>query len=90
MVKIGVGRFELQIADADGQNAQAALISEGTDHFADLVAGRYAAGLCPFENKKPVIYVHSLASASASVVANFKGRTRRRPGRLTGTGWRWC
>ena len=73
VVKAGVGRFELQIADADGQNAQAALISK--EPIISPVwspdGGRLA--YVSFENKKPVIYVHSLATGKRTVVANFKG-----------------
>ncbi len=39
VVKAGVGRFELQIADADGQNAQAALISKEPIISPVVVAG---------------------------------------------------
>lgn len=73
VVKAGVGRFELQIADADGQNAQAALISKEPiiSPVWSPEGGRLA--YVSFENKKPVIYVHSLATGKRTVVANFKG-----------------
>jgi TolB protein len=73
VVKAGVNRFELQIADADGQNAQAALISKEPiiSPAWSPDGGRLA--YVSFENKKPVIYVHSLATGKRVVVANFKG-----------------
>ncbi|MBI2307289.1 MAG: Tol-Pal system protein TolB [Rhodocyclales bacterium] len=73
VVKAGVGRFELQIADADGQNAQAALISKEPiiSPAWSPDGGRLA--YVSFENKKPVVYVHSLATGKRIVAANFKG-----------------
>jgi len=73
VVKAGLNRYELQIADADGQNAQAALISkEPIISPAWSPDGRQLAYVS-FENKKPVIYVHSLATGKRTVAANFKG-----------------
>lgn len=73
VVKNGTNRYELHIADADGQNAQAALKSK--EPIISPVwspdGGRLA--YVSFENKKPVVYVHSLASGQRIVVANFKG-----------------
>jgi len=72
VVKRG-NRFELQIADADGAGAETALAS-----FEPIVSpawspdGRRIAYVS-FENKKPVIYVHTLADGRRQVVANFKG-----------------
>lgn len=73
VVKAGLKRYELQIADADGENAQAALISKEPiiSPVWSPEGGRLA--YVSFENKKPVIYVHSLASGKRSVLANFKG-----------------
>ncbi|MGB4065963.1 MAG: Tol-Pal system beta propeller repeat protein TolB [Azonexus sp.] len=67
------GQFLLQIADSDGQNAATALTS--TEPIISPVwspdGGRLA--YVSFEKKKPVIYVHSLASGQRQIVANFKG-----------------
>jgi TolB protein len=66
-------RFELQIADADGAGEEAALVS-----FEPIISpawspdGRKLAYVS-FENKKPVVYVHSLLDGKRSVVANFRG-----------------
>ncbi|QRM18093.1 Tol-Pal system protein TolB [Dechloromonas sp. TW-R-39-2] len=67
------GQFLLQIADADGQGAATALTS--TEPIISPAwspdGGRLA--YVSFEKKKPVIYVHSLASGQRQIVANFKG-----------------
>jgi len=72
VVKRG-NRFELQIADADGAGEEAALVS-----FEPIISpawspdGRKLAYVS-FENKKPVVYVHSLLDGKRNVVANFRG-----------------
>jgi TolB protein len=72
VVKSG-SQFRLQIADADGQGAATALTSN--EPIISPVwspdGGRLA--YVSFEKKKPVVYVHSLASGQRTVVANFKG-----------------
>jgi len=67
------GRYELQVADSDGQNSAAALISrEPIISPAWSPDGRSLAYVS-FESKKPVVYVHDLRSGNRQVVANFKG-----------------
>ena len=72
VVKRG-NRYELQIADADGAGAETALAS-----FEPIISpawspdGRRLAYVS-FENKKPVVYVHSLLDGKRNVAANFKG-----------------
>lgn len=73
VVKAGVNRFELQIADADGQNAQAALISKEPIISPAWSPDGTRLAYVSFENKKPVVYVHSLATGKRIVAANFKG-----------------
>ena len=73
VLKGGTARFELQIADADGQNAQAALISKEPIISPTWSPNGSNLAYVSFENKKPVIYVHSLATGRRIAVANFKG-----------------
>src|SRR3954463_5084332 len=72
VVKRG-NRYELQIADADGASEETALAS-----FEPIISpawspdGRRLAYVS-FENKKPVVYVHSLTDGKRQVAANFRG-----------------
>ena len=73
VVKSGATRYELHIADADGQSAQAALKSREPIISPTWSPDGTRIAYVSFENKKPVVYVHSLASGQRIVVANFKG-----------------
>ncbi len=73
VVKSGPTRYELHIADADGQNAQAALKSREPIISPTWSPDGTRLAYVSFENKKPVVYVHSLASGQRIVIANFKG-----------------
>lgn len=72
VVKSG-GRYELQIADADGQNAQPALVSKEPIISPTWSPDGSRVAYVSFENKKPIVFVHSLATGKRQVVANFKG-----------------
>jgi TolB protein len=72
VVKSG-GRFELQIADADGMNPQTALASREPIISPVWSPDGSRLAYVSFEAKKPVVYVHSLASGERKVIANFKG-----------------
>ena len=72
VVKQGT-RYELQIADADGQNPQAALISKEPIISPTWSPDGNAIAYVSFENKKPIVFVHSLSTGRRHVVANFKG-----------------
>lgn len=66
-------RYELQIADADGQNPMAALIS-----YEPIISPTWSPdgeriAYVSFEKKKPIVYVHSLATGQRHVAANLKG-----------------
>ncbi len=67
------GQFLLQIADADGQGAATALTSTEPIISPAWSPDGSKLAYVSFEKKKPVIYVHSLASGQRSIVANFKG-----------------
>ena len=73
VVKSGKARYELFVADVDGQNAQVALRSREPIISPVWSPDGSRLAYVSFENKKPVIYVHSLASGQRTVVANFKG-----------------
>ena len=66
-------RFELQIADADGQNPQTALASREPIISPAWSPNGTRIAYVSFEAKKPVVYVHSLATGQRQAVANFKG-----------------
>lgn len=72
VVKQG-SRHELQIADADGVGAQTALASREPIMSPAWSPDGTRLAYVSFENKKPVVYVHSLVSGQRQVVANFKG-----------------
>lgn len=67
------GRYELKIADADGANDQAALASREPIISPAWSPDGTKLAYVSFEAKKPVVYVHDLASGRRHVAANFKG-----------------
>ena len=67
------GRYELQIADADGGGAQTALASREPIISPTWSPDGTKLAYVSFEAKKPVVYVHDLASGRRHVAANFKG-----------------
>lgn len=73
IVKQGAQRFELQIADTDGQNAQSALVSREPIISPAWSPDGARLAYVSFESKKPVIYVHTIATGQRVPVANFKG-----------------
>ncbi len=66
-------RYELQIADADGSNAQTALASKEPIISPAWSPDGSRLAYVSFEAKKPVVYVHSIATGQRNVAANFKG-----------------
>ncbi|WP_407066767.1 Tol-Pal system beta propeller repeat protein TolB [Extensimonas sp. H3M7-6] len=67
------GRYSLWIADADGENAQPALTSpEPIISPAWSPSGAQIAYVS-FESRKPVVYVHDVATGRRRLIANFRG-----------------
>ena len=73
VVKNGPARYELTIADADGQNAQVALRSREPIISPVWSPDGARIAYVSFENKKPIIFVHTLATGQRTAVANFRG-----------------
>lgn len=67
------GRYELQIADADGNGPQVALASREPIISPTWSPDGSRLAYVSFEAKKPVVYVHDLATGRRHVAANFKG-----------------
>ena len=67
------GRFTLWVADSDGEGAQAALASPEPIISPSWSPTGSQLAYVSFESRKPVIYVHEIASGRRRVIANFKG-----------------
>ena len=66
-------RYNLWVADADGENAQTALASpEPIISPAWSPTGGHLAYVS-FESRKPVVYVHDVATGRRRLIANFRG-----------------
>lgn len=66
-------RFTLWVADADGEGASAALASAEPIISPAWSTNGSQLAYVSFESKKPVVYVHEVATGRRRVVANFKG-----------------
>lgn len=67
------GRFELKVADADGQNAQSVLASPEPILSPAWSPDGTRLAYVSFQLKKPVVYVQELVGGRQIPVANFKG-----------------
>jgi len=65
--------YNLWVADADGENAQSALNSAEPIISPAWAPNGQQIAYVSFESRKPVVYVHSVASGQRRLVANFKG-----------------
>jgi TolB protein len=73
VVKQGA-RYELRVADADGQNAQSILISHEPIMSPAWSPDGTRMAYVSFQNKKPILYVQNLsASRQPAPVANYRG-----------------
>lgn len=66
-------RYVLWIADADGENAQSALSSSEPIISPAWSPSGGEVAYVSFESRKPVVYVHEVASGRRRLVANFRG-----------------
>ena len=67
------GKYNLWIADSDGENAQSALTSAEPIISPSWSPKGNQLAYVSFESRKPVIYVHELATGKRKIMANFKG-----------------
>jgi TolB protein len=66
-------RYELQVADADGFNAQSVLASNEPIMSPAWSPDGSRLAYVSFDQKKPVVVVQNLAQGTTRVVANFRG-----------------
>ena len=69
----GGQRFTLWVADADGENAQSALVSPEPIISPAWSPNGLQLAYVSFESRKPVIYAHDIASGKRRLLANFRG-----------------
>lgn len=65
--------YNLWVADADGESAQSALKSSEPIISPSWAPNGAQIAYVSFESRKPVIYVHDVATGKRRLVANFKG-----------------
>ena len=65
--------FNLWVADADGENAQSALNSGEPIISPAWAPNGNQLAYVSFESRKPVVFVHDVATGKRRLVANFKG-----------------
>ena len=65
--------YNLWVADADGENAQSALRSAEPIISPAWAPNGNQLAYVSFESRKPVIFVHDVATGKRRLVANFKG-----------------
>lgn len=65
--------YSLWVADADGENAQSALNSPEPIISPSWSPNGAQVAYVSFESRKPVIFVHDVATGKRRLVANFKG-----------------
>jgi TolB protein len=66
-------RYELQVADADGFNAQSVLASDEPIMSPAWSPDGSRLAYVSFDQKKPIVVVQNLAQGTTRIVANFRG-----------------
>src|SRR4051794_20854813 len=66
-------RFNLWVADSDGENAQSALASPEPIISPAWSANGQQLAYVSFESRKPVVYVHEVPTGRRRLIANFRG-----------------
>ncbi len=66
-------RYNLWVADADGENAQSALASTEPIISPAWSASGGQLAYVSFESRKPVVYVHEVTTGRRRLIANFRG-----------------
>ena len=66
-------RFNLWVADSDGENAQSALASSEPIISPAWSPNGGQLAYVSFESRKPVVYTHDVASGKRRLLANFRG-----------------
>jgi TolB protein len=66
-------RYTLWVSDADGENSQAALASPEPIISPAWSPNGGQIAYVSFESRKPVVYVHDVASGRRRLIANFRG-----------------
>jgi TolB protein len=72
VTKVG-SRYNLWVADADGENASSALASPEPIISAAWAPVGNQLAYVSFESRKPVVYVHEVATGKRRLLANFRG-----------------
>lgn len=73
VVQLGKNAYELQIADADGANAQTALRSREPIMSPAWAPDGSRIAYVSFEKGKPIVYVHTLTTGERKELAAFRG-----------------
>lgn len=66
-------RYNLWVADSDGENAQSALASPEPIISPSWSPSGGQLAYVSFESRKPVVYIHDVSTGKRRVVANFRG-----------------
>ena len=67
------GRYNLWVADSDGENAQSALASMEPIISPSWSPSGGQLAYVSFESRKPVVYIHDVSTGKRRVIANFRG-----------------